>query len=56
MLALFALVNAMGALRLLPHVPFPAELDNFSQRRIALSLHALGGARESHHPNRLARH
>jgi uncharacterized membrane protein len=29
---------------LLPHVPFPAELDNFSQRRIALSLHALGGA------------
>jgi uncharacterized membrane protein len=45
MLALFALVNALGALRyLLPHVPFPAELDNFSQRRIALSLHALGGA------------
>ena len=45
MLALFAFVNALGALRyLLPHVPFPAELDNFSQRRIALSLHALGGA------------
>jgi uncharacterized membrane protein len=45
MLALFALVNAVGALRyLLPHVPFPAQLDNFSQRRIALSLHALGGA------------
>jgi uncharacterized membrane protein len=45
LLALFALVNALGALRyLLPHVPFPAELDNFSQRRIALSLHALGGA------------
>jgi len=44
-LALFALVNGLGALRyLLPHVPFPAELDNFSQRRIALSLHALGGA------------
>jgi hypothetical protein len=44
-LALFALVNALEALRyLLPHVPFPAELDNFSQRRIALSLHALGGA------------
>ena len=45
MLALFALVNGLGALRyLLPHVPFPVELDNFSQRRIALSLHALGGA------------
>ena len=45
MLALFAFVNALGALRyLLPDVPFPAELDNFSQRRIALSLHALGGA------------
>jgi len=44
-LALFALENALGALRyLLPHVPFPAELDNFTQRRIALSLHALGGA------------
>jgi hypothetical protein len=37
MLALFALVNGLGALRyLLPHVPFPAEVDNFSQRRIAL--------------------
>ena len=45
MLALFALVNGLGALRyLLPHVLFPVELDNFSQRRIALSLHALGGA------------
>jgi hypothetical protein len=45
LLALFAVVNALGALRyLLPHVPFPAELDNFSQRRVALSLHALGGA------------
>ena len=45
LLALFAVVNALGALRyLLPHVPFPAELDNVSQRRIALSLHALGGA------------
>jgi uncharacterized membrane protein len=45
LLALFAFVNALGALRyLLPHVPFPAELDNFSQRRSALSLHALGGA------------
>jgi hypothetical protein len=44
LLALFAVVNALGALRyLLPHVPFPAELDNFSQRRIGLSLHALGG-------------
>lgn len=45
MLALFALVNALGALRyLLPHVPSPAEIDNFTQRRIAFSLHALGGA------------
>jgi uncharacterized membrane protein len=45
MLALFAVANALGALRyLLPHVPFPAELENFSQRRVALSLHALGGA------------
>jgi hypothetical protein len=40
LLALFALVNAVEALRyLLPQVPFPAELDNFGQRRIALSLH-----------------
>jgi uncharacterized membrane protein len=45
MLALFALLNALAALRyLLPRVPFPAEIENFSQRRIALSLHALGGA------------
>src|SRR5260370_8940856 len=45
MLALFALVNALGAFGyLLPHVPFPVESDNFSPRRIALSLHALGGA------------
>jgi hypothetical protein len=45
LLALFALVNALEALRyLLPHVPFPAQIDNFTQRRIALSLHALGGA------------
>jgi uncharacterized membrane protein len=45
LLALFALENALGALRyLLPHVPFPAELDNFTQRRVALSLHASGGA------------
>ena len=45
MLALFALVNALGALRyLLPHVPFPVEMENFTQRRLALSLHALGGA------------
>jgi hypothetical protein len=42
---LFALVNALEALRyLLPHVPFPAEIDNFTQKRIALSLHAFGGA------------
>jgi hypothetical protein len=45
LLVLFALVNALEALRyLLPHVPFPAALDNFSERRIGLSLHALGGA------------
>jgi hypothetical protein len=45
LLALFVLMNALGALRyLLPHVPFPAELDNFRQRRTALSLHAFGGA------------
>jgi Predicted membrane protein (DUF2306) len=45
LLALFAFLNALEALRyLLPHVPFPARLDNFTQRRIALSLHALGGA------------
>lgn len=45
LLAFFALVNAVGALRyLLPHVPFPSQLDNFTERRIALSLHALGGA------------
>jgi hypothetical protein len=45
MLALFALVNALEALRyLLPHVPFPVQMDNFIHRRIALSLHAMGGA------------
>ena len=45
LLALFALVNALEALRyLLPHVPFPVEMDNFIHRRSALSLHALGGA------------
>jgi uncharacterized membrane protein len=45
LLALFALVNALEALRyLLPHVPFPVEMDNFTYRRSALSLHALGGA------------
>jgi len=38
-------VNGLEALRyLLAHVPFPAEIDNFIHRRIALSLHALGGA------------
>jgi hypothetical protein len=43
--AVFAFVNALEVLRyLLPHVPFPAQLDNFNQRRIALTLHALGGA------------
>ena len=42
---LFAFVNALEALRyLLPHVPFPVEMENFRERRIALSLHALGGA------------
>ena len=41
----FAFVNGLEALRyLLPHVPFPAEIDNFIHRRTALSLHALGGA------------
>ena len=45
LLALFAFTDGLGALRyLLPHVPFPSPLDNFTQRRIALSLHALGGA------------
>jgi uncharacterized membrane protein len=45
LLAFFALANALQALRyLLPHPPFPAEIDNFTQRRLALSLHALGGA------------
>ena len=44
-LAVFAFVNGLEALRyLLPHVPFPAEIDNFIHRRIPLSLHALGGA------------
>ena len=45
MLAFFAFVNALEALRyLLPHVPFPVQMENFVQRRLALSLHALGGA------------
>jgi hypothetical protein len=40
-----AFVNGLEALRyLLPHVPFPAEIDNSMHRRIPLSLHALGGA------------
>ena len=44
-LAVFAFVNGLEALRyLLPHVPFPAEIDNSMHRRIPLSLHALGGA------------
>jgi len=44
-LALFAFVNALEALRyLLPHVPFPVQMENFTYRRTALSLHALGGA------------
>jgi hypothetical protein len=34
LLALFALENALGALRYLPpHVPFPVEMDNFIHRR-----------------------
>jgi uncharacterized membrane protein len=45
MLAVFAFVNAVEALRyLLPHVPFPVQMENFTERRVALSLHALGGA------------
>jgi hypothetical protein len=45
LLALFAFVNALDALRyLLPHVPFPVDIENFRERRMALSLHALGGA------------
>lgn len=45
LLALFALVNGLEALRyLLPHVPFPVDMENFRERRLALSLHALGGA------------
>jgi uncharacterized membrane protein len=45
LLAFLALANALQALRyLLPHVPFPAEIANFTQRRVPLSLHALGGA------------
>jgi uncharacterized membrane protein len=45
MLAVFALLNAVEALRyLLPHVPFPVQMENFTERRVALSLHALGGA------------
>jgi hypothetical protein len=44
-LAVFAFANGLEALRyLLPHVPFPAELDNFIHRRVALSPHAMGGA------------
>jgi uncharacterized membrane protein len=43
-LAVFAFANGVEALRyLLPKVPFPAELDNFIHRRLALSLHAMGG-------------
>jgi hypothetical protein len=34
-LALFALVNALEALRYpLPHVPFPVEMENFRERRM----------------------
>ena len=45
LLALFAFVNALEALRyLLPHVPFPVDMENFRERRLALSVHALGGA------------
>jgi uncharacterized membrane protein len=45
LLALFAFTDGLGALRyLFPHVPFPSPLDNFTQRRIALSVHAFGGA------------
>lgn len=45
LLAVFAGVNAIGALRyLLPAVPFPAFLDNFVHHRSLLALHAFCGA------------
>ena len=45
LLAIFAFVNALEALRyVLPHVPFPVQMENFTHRRVALSLHAMGGA------------
>jgi hypothetical protein len=44
LLAFFAFANGLEALRyLLPHVPFPVEMPNFLERRLALSLHAFGG-------------
>ena len=45
LLGVLVVVNALAAFRyLLPHVPFPAEISNVTQRRIALSIHAFGGA------------
>lgn len=45
LLALFALVNTVGALRyLLPPLPVPSQLHNFSQRRFALTGHVWGTA------------
>jgi uncharacterized membrane protein len=41
----FRFCEWLEALRyLLPHVPFPVDMENFRERRMALSLHALGGA------------
>ena len=45
LLAFFAFANGVEALRyLLPHVPFPAEIDNFYHRRLGLTLHVVGGS------------
>lgn len=45
MLGVLAAENAIGALRyVLPHVPFPAPLDNFFHHHRLLALHASSGA------------
>lgn len=44
LLAVFAIFDGTGALRYaLPHVPFPAPLENFFRHRIALGVHAFCG-------------